>query len=64
MRKAVKITASGISVLTILILILITLAYYFLPSSYFVTNESNITIRNIYSISCFDESGNPVNSSG
>lgn len=63
MRKAVKITAAGISVLTILILILITLAYYFLPSSYFVTNESNITIRNIYSISCFDESGNPVNSS-
>lgn len=64
MRKAVKITAAGISVLTILILILITLAYYFLPSNYFVTNESNITIRNIYSISCFDESGNPVNSSG
>ena len=29
MRKAVKITAAGISVLTILILILITLAYYF-----------------------------------
>lgn len=63
MRKAVKITAACISVITILILILIAFAYYFLPTSYFVTNESNITIRNIYSISCFEESDNQVNSS-
>lgn len=63
MRKTVKITAACISVITILILILIAFAYYFLPTSYFVTNESNITIRNIYSISCFEESDNQVNSS-
>lgn len=63
MRKAVKITAAGISVITILILILIAFAYYFLPTSYFVTNESHITIRNIYSISCFEENENQVNSS-
>lgn len=64
MRKAVKITAAGISAITILLLILIAFAYYFLPTSYFVTNESDITIRNIYSISCFEENENQVNSSG
>ena len=63
MRKAVKITAGFISVITILILILMVFAYYFLPASYFVTDERNITIKNIYSISCFEENENQVNSS-
>lgn len=63
MRKSIKITAAFLSVITVILLIMMAFAYYYFPCEYFVTDEKDIKLGNIYSIDCFDEGENPVNSS-
>lgn len=63
MRKSIKIIAAFVSVITVILLIMTAFAYYYFPCEYFITDDSDIKLGNIYSINCFDENDNPVNSS-